>query len=269
MILLREALAARHDEDFMIAAPVRRRTPARKKKVGVGARFLSLVLRHPRQILVTLLLTGGGGTIAWNALVLQTAHHPAPLFNHKDPLSQSARPVPMPQTASPSVQAEPQASSQPTAIMPDPANSALAPASNSPVSIPRPPSRGAIADMIRNGGEAPQPPVRAAPIPAPVAVATPARPSHLRDPIGEIIRMGGSVPIPPANVGRAEGGDLVLSGQRALAKLGYGIKADGIMGSGTRQAIERFEHDRNLPVTGDFSQRTIRELSALSGIPVQ
>jgi peptidoglycan hydrolase-like protein with peptidoglycan-binding domain len=84
-----------------------------------------------------------------------------------------------------------------------------------------------------------------------------------------MIRLGGPVPVPPANVGRSDPGDVILSGQRALARLGYSVKVDGAMGTGTRQAIERFEQDRRLPVTGEFSARTIRELSSVSGIAVQ
>ena len=49
--------------------------------------------------------------------------------------------------------------------------------------------------------------------------------------------MGGPVPVPPGNVGRPDPGDTVLAGQRALARLGYSVKVDGMMGSGTRQAI--------------------------------
>jgi peptidoglycan hydrolase-like protein with peptidoglycan-binding domain len=128
--------------------------------------------------------------------------------------------------------------------------------------------------MIRNGGE-PAPAAQAASRPAQAtasamaAAPSPNRAPTVRDPIAEIIRLGGPVPTPPANVGRADSGDLVLAGQRALARLGYGVKADGLMGAGTRQAIERFEQDRRLPVTGEFSGRTARELSALSGIAVQ
>jgi peptidoglycan hydrolase-like protein with peptidoglycan-binding domain len=40
-------------------------------------------------------------------------------------------------------------------------------------------------------------------------------------------------------------------------------------GTGTRQAIERFEQDKRLPVTGEFNARTVRELSSASGIAVQ
>lgn len=84
-----------------------------------------------------------------------------------------------------------------------------------------------------------------------------------------MIRMGGPVPVPPGNVGRTDPGDTILAGQRALARLGYSVKVDGMMGSGTRQAVERFEQERRLPVTGEFNARTMRELSNASGITVQ
>ena len=62
----------------------------------------------------------------------------------------------------------------------------------------------------------------------------------------------------------------VASAQRALQKLGYGpLKADGIFGQGTRQAIERFERDRRLTPTGELGPRTVRELSAQSDIRVE
>ncbi|WP_262271050.1 peptidoglycan-binding domain-containing protein, partial [Microvirga yunnanensis] len=114
---------------------------------------------------------------------------------------------------------------------------------------------------------APQASAPAAPVAAAPAPAGPVR-SAARDPIADMIRMGGPVPVPPGNVGRADQGDVILAGQRALARLGYSVKVDGLMGSGTRQAIERFEQDRRLPVTGEWNARTIRELSAASGIAV-
>ena len=51
-------------------------------------------------------------------------------------------------------------------------------------------------------------------------------------------------------------------------KLGYVVKSDGLMGAGTRKAIEMFEQSRKLPVTGELSPRVMRELSALSGVSV-
>jgi hypothetical protein len=92
------------------------------------------------------------------------------------------------------------------------------------------------------------------PVPAPV----PAPAS--RDAIGDILRGGGQAPAADAN-------RTVVAGQRALNKLNYGpLKADGLMGAGTRAAIERFERDRKLPVTGEIAGRTARELAAASGM---
>jgi len=62
----------------------------------------------------------------------------------------------------------------------------------------------------------------------------------------------------------------VASAQKALAKLGYGpITADGLLGSGTRSALEKFERDKKLPVTGDLSPKTVKQLASLSGIAIR
>lgn len=261
---VREALAARPDEDFVISAPVRRKSAVRAKprKVTVGERVMAFVLSHPREMLAATLLTGCAGIIAWNALVLQSARHPAPLFNQRDGAAASARPVPPTRpVVTQSVAPDPQVSLPPSTQLGPAAPAQAIP----PAAAPKLPSRSAIADLIRNGGEVPSAPPRpvAPSAPAPAAGAAPV----MRDPIGEIIRMGGPVPTPPANVGKA--GDVVLSGQRALAKLGYNVKPDGMMGAGTRQAIERFEQERRLPVTGEFNPRTVRELTTASGMAVQ
>jgi hypothetical protein len=119
---------------------------------------------------------------------------------------------------------------------------------------------------------APTPPSRPLPVapPAAASAAAPPQPparSQARDPIGDMIKASETT----GSSGSARTGDgeqrLVTSAQRALLKLGYGpLKADGMLGQGTRQAIERFERDRRLPVTGDLGQRTARALSAQSGV---
>ncbi len=226
---------------------------------------MSFVFRYPGRMAAALFLTGCGGAIAWNALVLQQAHHPAPLFSQRELPPYEIAPAPEPEVYvdQPLPPARPNASTPDAHPFFSPEPQAATPAPAQTVAAPRPPVRSGITNLIRNGGEAA--PARNAP-PAPAA---PARARTVRDPIGEIIRMGGPVPMPPANVGRTDPGDLVLAGQRALARLGYGVTVDGIMGSETRQAIQRFEQDRNLPVTGQLNGRTARELSTLSGIPVQ
>ena len=57
--------------------------------------------------------------------------------------------------------------------------------------------------------------------------------------------------------------------QRALAQYGYGqIKPTGIVDAETRAAIEKFERERKLPVTGQPSDRVARELTSLTGRPL-
>jgi Putative peptidoglycan binding domain len=277
---LREAFADQPDDDLDLPAVVRRKAPARpvqkraakpQRKPSPAERAAAFVLGHPRQILAALLLTGCGGAIAWNALALQSSRHPAPLFNTREVV---LAPEPEPEASQPLPPARPGAqpygepapmSHESFAPPPSSRETGAAPA----LSAGAPQSRSPITEMIRNGGQpvpAAAPPVRA---PQPAPAAAPATRTAARDPIAEMIRMGGPVPVPPANVGRPDPGDTVLAGQRALARLGYSVKVDGVMGSGTRQAIERFEQDRRLPVTGEFNARTVRELTTASGIAVQ
>jgi predicted lipid-binding transport protein (Tim44 family) len=124
---------------------------------------------------------------------------------------------------------------------------------------------------------APLPPARppevappaAAPMPAPAAVPapapapSPAKPAG-RDPIGDLIRG-----VDPAAVA-AKDASKIAAAQRALTKLGYAtLKSDGVIGPGTRQAIEKFERERRLPATGELGPRTVRELSAQAGMPIE
>ncbi|EIM25514.1 peptidoglycan-binding domain-containing protein [Microvirga lotononidis] len=280
---MREAFVDHPDDDLDLPAVVRRKAPARPaqkraakppRRPGIGERAVSFVVSHPRQILAALFLTGCGGAIAWNALALQITRHPAPLFNTREVVF-SPEPKAEGETRQPLPPARP--GTQPVdemALAPSPHETAAHPATEAAlpsVATPRAPARSPIADMIRNGGQPVPAAAPAARPPQPSAAAAPAAPpvrSASRDPIADMIRMGGPVPTPPANVGRADQGDTVLAGQRALARLGYSVKVDGQMGSGTRQAIERFEQDRRLPVTGELNARTIRELSAASGIAV-
>jgi hypothetical protein len=118
------------------------------------------------------------------------------------------------------------------------------------------------------------------------ATAVPAKPAS-RDAIGELIHADettasvtpkGSPPRAAAKPASKEAPkeasktakseketDPVLRAQKALSKLGYPIKADGAMGPGTRAAIEKFERSAKLPVTGEVSGRTLRELVTRAG----
>src|SRR5262249_4668396 len=58
----------------------------------------------------------------------------------------------------------------------------------------------------------------------------------------------------------------VVALQRALSEYGFGqIRPSGTLDAQTKTAIEEFERHRNLPVTGQPSERVTRELSAMTG----
>jgi hypothetical protein len=221
------------------------------------------VLSRPGTLLSILLLSGCGGAIAYNALALQKAHHPAPLFGTV--VETVPLPAPSP-VAIPPARPEPQLN---PLTVPEPiARQPTQPAPPSPsrslpagAAAPKPAPRGGITDLIRTG-EPPTitQPARPAAVPKQVAAG---------DPIADMIKLGGPVPVPPAPVGRAEPSSAINAAQRALAKLGYPVKADGLWGPGTRQALESFERDRKLPVTGELSVHVMRELATQTGIAIQ
>jgi hypothetical protein len=88
------------------------------------------------------------------------------------------------------------------------------------------------------------------------------------------------VPRPPAAIPLVAHGDSTASAgassrrvaaiQRALTEYGYGqLKPTGLAGSDTQAAIQRFERTRKLPVTGQVSDRLVRELAATIGHPIE
>ncbi|MGN6463564.1 MAG: peptidoglycan-binding domain-containing protein [Pseudolabrys sp.] len=98
------------------------------------------------------------------------------------------------------------------------------------------------------------------------------------DPIGDLI----STPKPPAEIpavaapvqpsaaAAPQGSNRLMAVQRALTDFGYGqIKPTGAMGPETQAAIERFERDRKLPVTGKLSDQMLRELGTVTGRTIE
>jgi Putative peptidoglycan binding domain len=61
----------------------------------------------------------------------------------------------------------------------------------------------------------------------------------------------------------------VTAVQRALSEYGYGqIKPTGVLDEPTSTAIQRFEREHKLPVTGHISERLVSQLTALVGHPL-
>ncbi|MEP2724270.1 peptidoglycan-binding domain-containing protein, partial [Roseibium sp.] len=54
--------------------------------------------------------------------------------------------------------------------------------------------------------------------------------------------------------------------QQLLSDLGYGpLSTDGVMGDNTSSAIQRFELDRGLPITGELTPAVVERLEMVSG----
>jgi hypothetical protein len=128
------------------------------------------------------------------------------------------------------------------------------------------------------------------PRPRPVEADVPlpeARPAEPRaaDPMANLVKTTSSVQPATANIPRppmtvpvsthvdsvpVSGSHRVAAVQRALTEYGYGqLKPTGVIGADTQAAIQRFERARKLPVTGQVSDRLVRELASTIGHPVE
>ncbi|CAH1656636.1 Putative peptidoglycan binding protein [Hyphomicrobiales bacterium] len=191
------------------------------------------LVRRPATALTALLMTSCAVFIVVNAVALQPGQHPAPLFG-----SDRGRAV--------------------SETAPRPAET------TTPAPVPAPPQRVAV-PTAPAVVQPPNRPERAAPAPRETTAAIPpARP----DVIGDFIR--GRAPATTGAISATPQASLVLlNAQKALLKLGYVIKPDGLKGPATQKAIEIFEKDHGLAVTGELGPRTLQALAAASGMPVE
>ncbi len=234
-------------------------------------------------------LAGGLATVAIliNVLFLQTGAHPAPMF--KAAVTPAAKPVGT-SAARPVVAA----TEAPTATVPRPRPADPTPVKAAPPPGPRAPGEiitdiqrelvrrgfydgavdglygpktdGAIRDFEQTAGLKPSPEPNEALLaaitrsPAKLVKGASAATPAARAPV---VRNDAAVDRPVAS-------KRVVALQRALADYGYGqIKPTGIVDAETQAAIEKFERERKLPVTGQPSDRVTRELAALTGRPLE
>jgi Putative peptidoglycan binding domain len=62
----------------------------------------------------------------------------------------------------------------------------------------------------------------------------------------------------------------IMAVQRVLTEYGYGqIKPSGMLDNPTSTAIEKFEREHKLPVTGRISDHLIGDLAAMAGRPIE
>jgi Putative peptidoglycan binding domain len=62
----------------------------------------------------------------------------------------------------------------------------------------------------------------------------------------------------------------IQGAQRVLSEYGYGqLKPSGVLDDATIQAIEKFEREHKLPISGRISDKLVSELAAMTGHPIE
>jgi Putative peptidoglycan binding domain len=200
-----------------------------KAQRGLAMRIL---LHSPKDMVAGALAFAAVSAIIANALFLQAGHHPSPMFG--------------------TVVALP----------------AAEPAVASPMPRPRP------VEAVTKPAEA---------LPFELKAAEP----KSADPLGNLVKATSAPPVPASNnvprppapipalshndsiAGPTISSRRVAAVQRALTEYGYGqLRPTGAIGSDTQAAIQKFERERKIPVTGQVSDRLVRELTATIGRPI-
>ena len=213
----------------------RRRASAVAVEAEAGRGLVMRILLHsPKDMVAGALAFAAVSAIIANALFLQAGRHPSPMFGTVVAMPAPVSPLPRPR----------------------PAEAAARPADAAPVE-PRLESRVELRAAESRGADAMTNLVKA-------TTASPAAPSSVARP---------PAPIPASRhetiANQTPAARRVAAVQRTLTEYGYGqLKPTGIAGSDTQAAIQKFERERRIPVTGQVSDRLVRELTAMIGHPI-
>jgi hypothetical protein len=221
-------------------------TPRRRRGAAAAAidaytergLLLRILLRSPKDAVAGLLAFAAVSAIITNALFLQAGPHPAPMFGSVAPTGGAAsvnllpRPRPVEADLAPS---EPRLA-EPKSVEPR--------TFESRTSEPR--TADPLANLVKSTTNA-----------APASSAN-------------VLRPPAPIPQPSHNeTTQSTGSRRVAAVQRALTEYGYGqLKPSGTIGADTQAAIQKFERERRMPVTGQVSDRLVRELSGVIGHPI-
>jgi len=232
---LREALAAAN-HDFLLRdddRPARRNSRRGKGKGKNASGLFGFRLGRAARLFLVFGAVAAIG-VPLNALYFQDGRHPAPLFGFVTAGGQGA-------------------GAKRVATLPPPAAEAPLPPPR-PATVAAPPS-------------APAKPAAK----APAAKSESGRAEKPGDAIGALLASTAPAPAPSASAapGAEKADKSVLFAQRALAKMGYGLRADGVYGGTTRQAVEKFERAIGAPVKGELTPKVLRQLAARSGLSAQ
>src|SRR6266852_2349283 len=191
---------------------------------------MRILLYSPKDTVAGVVAFAAVSAIIANALFLQAGRHPSPMFG--------------------SVVAIPAA---PASLLPRPRPVEAAPtrAADASPSEPKPAepkAADAMANLVKSTG-------------APAAA-----PSNMARPPAAIP----ALPHNETTANPAAASRRVAAVQRALTEYGYGqLKPTGTIGPDTQAAIQKFERERKIPVTGQVSDRLVHELTTVIGRPIE
>jgi hypothetical protein len=191
--------------------------------------ILRLLLHSPKDMVAGTVAAAAVIAIITNVLFLQAGRHPSPMFGSV---------VTLPPPAAAPVVASPLPRPRPTEVHPR------------PVEPPAPevrPAETKVSDPMTN-----------------LVVKSTSAPATTTS---HVLRPPAS--IPSRETTQTAGDRRIVAVQRALTEYGYGqLKLTGTIGPETQAAISKFERHRGLRVTGQVSDRLVRELSAVIGHPI-
>jgi peptidoglycan hydrolase-like protein with peptidoglycan-binding domain len=219
--------------------------------------LMVVMLRNPRDSLAAVVAGVAVIAILVNALFMQTGPHPAPIFANK--------PLPAPA-----------ASAMPAAATPRKGVDTVElgrPRSDTVVEIQRELSKRGFYSGPADGTYGPKTDTAIRDFEQVAGMRPSAEPNDVL--LASIIRS--TVKAQPVAVTRNDPiaallapNPRTLAVQRALTDFGYGpVKPSGIYDAETRTAVERFEKARHRTTTGQISDQLVRDLSALTGRPLE
>lgn len=236
---------------------------------------MRLLMSSPRDVIAGMFASAAVVAIISNAIFMQAGQHPSPMFGRSAAsASVSVVTLPRPRPAEPRTDTK----TLDSALL-EPSPTELKP-SEPKVADARPAETRTVEPKHTD----PKPDTRR-------VERTRTADADASDPLGSLVQRtvqpragaptaasstASNVPRPPAAIpaatSRDQVGDMINSSrriaavQRALTEYGYGqLKPTGNVGSDTQAAIQRFERARRMPVTGQVSDRLVRELGMVTG----
>jgi len=217
--------------------PRRRRGSAAAVETERGL-AMRMLLHSPKDMVAGLLAFAACSAIVANALFLQTGQHPSPMFGTSVHLGASS-PLPRPR--------------------PVEADAALSEPRLAETKLAEP--RLAEPRMIEPRANDPLGNIIKATAGSPLS----STPMTSAPPVANVVRPPAPIPAPVQITGSRR----VAAVQRALSENGYGqLRATGTIGADTQAAIQKFERERKMPVTGQMSDRLVKELTIVTGRPI-